>query len=243
MQRKPNSRTLSQVTSWLHSYIMVTSSVDLMGKVWQIARPGGATATGATWNSALGSLRRVTPYFWHKDWPSPVQSTSATRDPGPPLISSISLSQSGFSFLQWPVKQKTMHKMHKMHRMHRMHRMHLPMSLAWAQHEFYCFTDVHRCSQMFTDVHSIERSEVALPSCGPHRTTGHRIWRRHSSLRFLPCSILQLFSNSQNQYQQIFQQCWTDVSTSSILKHTLSSRSEKLSQGTNQTSCTHVLTV
>ena len=161
-----------------------------MGKVWQIAGPGGAT--GATWNSALRSLRRATPCFWHKDWPSPVQSTSATRDPGPPLISSISLSQSGFSFLQWPVKQKTMHAMH------RMHMMHLPMSLAWAQHEFYCFTDGH-------SRHSVERSEVVLSSCRPHRTTGHRIWWRHSSLPFLPRRILQLSSNSQNQYQQIFQ--------------------------------------
>merc|ERR1719321_847298 len=40
--------------------------------------------------------------FSHKSLPSAVQSTSATNDVGEPLKSSISLSQSGFSFLQWP---------------------------------------------------------------------------------------------------------------------------------------------
>merc|ERR1719321_1519041 len=40
--------------------------------------------------------------FSHKSLPSAVQSTSATREVAEPLKSSISLSQSGFSFLQWP---------------------------------------------------------------------------------------------------------------------------------------------
>ena len=50
----------------------------------------------------INPLWRVASCFSHKDCPSVVQSTSATRDPGLPLNSSISLSQSGFSFLQWP---------------------------------------------------------------------------------------------------------------------------------------------
>merc|ERR1719291_328061 len=43
-----------------------------------------------------------TPYFVQSSFPSVVQSTSATKDVVESLNSSISLSQSGFSFLQWP---------------------------------------------------------------------------------------------------------------------------------------------